>query len=171
MQLTNFELQGPTVIEMYRLYKEPNGKRKLMITPNAMTVVSRDFLLSLWTQTPKATFKIPFLKIPDILQHLQRQEFRDVTWEAEWYCPLILSELNVGSCYHRLEMLVGQLYCLQLQANVTQSLPVSVFAYSCLLIPSKRDLLVERLLRAYGKTNRRNVHIHDPIGFELTILY
>jgi hypothetical protein len=47
MQLTNFILQGPTVIEMYRLYKETNGNRKLMIIPIAMTVVSRDFLLSL----------------------------------------------------------------------------------------------------------------------------
>jgi hypothetical protein len=47
MQLTNFKLQGPTVIEKYRLYKEPNGNRKLMIIPIAMTVVSRDYLLSL----------------------------------------------------------------------------------------------------------------------------
>jgi hypothetical protein len=46
IQLTNFK-QGPTVIEMFRLYKEPNRNRKLMITPIAMTMVSRDFLLSL----------------------------------------------------------------------------------------------------------------------------
>jgi len=46
MQLTNFKLQGPTVIETYRLYKEHNANRKLMIIPIAMTVVSRDFLLS-----------------------------------------------------------------------------------------------------------------------------
>lgn len=47
MQLTNFKLQGPAVIEMYRLYKEPNGNRKLMTIPIAMTVISRDFLISL----------------------------------------------------------------------------------------------------------------------------
>jgi hypothetical protein len=79
MQLTNFKLQGPTVIEMYRLYKELNGNRKLMIIPIAMTLVSRDFLHSLRTQTPNPSFKIPFLKTPDVIQHQQLKELHDVT--------------------------------------------------------------------------------------------
>lgn len=60
MQLTNFKLQGLTVIEMYRLYKEPNCNRKLMIIPTAITLVSRDFLHSLRTQNPERLLQNPF---------------------------------------------------------------------------------------------------------------
>jgi hypothetical protein len=49
------------------------------------------FFIFLRTQNQNASFKFPFLKIRDVLEHLQLKELREVTLQAECFSPLIFS--------------------------------------------------------------------------------